>query len=68
VLLLALLIVGRVVESCVACGAGNDLVHKRPITLTEALCGARFSVQGLDEKGAPVTVDTSNEVRQHTMG
>lgn len=51
-----------IVVSCIIRGAGNDLVHKRPITLTEALCGARFSVQGLDEKGAPVTIDTSNEV------
>jgi len=39
---------------------GNDLIYKRSIPLTEALCGTSFTVKGLN--GETFTVDTSDEV------
>jgi len=39
---------------------GNDLVFHRPISLTEALCGTKFSIEGLG--GESINVDTKNEV------
>lgn len=38
---------------------GDDLIHKRALTLTQALVGHKFNVQTLD--GGSVDVDTSNE-------
>jgi DnaJ-class molecular chaperone len=39
---------------------GDDLIHKRPVTLTQALCGVKFEIEALD--GSKVTVDCTNEV------
>ena len=39
---------------------GDDLLLKRTITLTQALCGTQFSVNSLD--GASIDVDTSDVV------
>lgn len=38
---------------------GDNLVHKRSITLTQALCGIRFNVLAID--GSNVEVDTSGD-------
>jgi len=38
---------------------GDDLIHKRTLTLTQALVGHKFNVGALD--GSNVEVDTSNE-------
>jgi len=39
---------------------GNDLIHKKQITLSEALLGTSFTVKTLS--GETITVDTKDEV------
>jgi len=39
---------------------GDDLIHKRPLTLTQALCGHKFTLELLD--GSSVDIDTTNEI------
>jgi DnaJ homolog subfamily B member 4 len=41
---------------------GNDLVHHRRVSLTDALCGVRVTVPTLDSKRPHVSVDCSNDV------
>jgi len=39
---------------------GHDLVHRRPVTLTQALIGAKFEVGGID--GSVIVVDCTNDI------
>lgn len=43
---------------------GDNLIHKRQITLSEALLGARFTVQTLDDR--MLNIDTTGEVMSPT--